>query len=515
MPLFTGWSPAGIAALVAIVGRHRPARPLRRAARPREPRARGDRGERGRRRARRRGQRPRRARGRWAPRVPSCSSSGLGLGVVSAVGGWGDRQRRAWARGSGPTTAPRAGTAARRRPQAVAPRRLGAGAGPPPPVPWGHARSPDPVRARLPRASARRLHRHHRPRRRPPPGRRLVPAGARRPDPAQQPPAASLVHRTCCGIPTSRCPSSTTPIRTAGWASPASWTRWSRTSAIAREDIVALAHRYHPEGPTASVDRPLPHPAAGDVPRPRHRHPRPPGGLTPCPRSGSASSSGRRRRPGRSSATPRCGPSGPAPPASGPGTTCYSIVGPWEGPILEGWSILAGWAQVTERASLGLMVGANTFRNPGLTAKLATTLDHLSGGRAVLGIGGAWFEPRARGVRDRLRVRVRRAPGPARRVRDAPAPAARRGAGHPRRTRLPDERTRWSRPLPVQATPADHDRRQRAEEDAADPRPVRRPVERQRHAPRSWRRPTPSCAGTARPSAATRRRSSARRPLTS
>lgn len=69
-----------------------------------------------------------------------------------------------------------------------------------------------------------------------------------------------------------------------------------------------------------------------------------------------------------------------------------SIVGPWEGPILEGWSILAGWAQVTSRATLGLMVGANTFRNPGLTVKLATTLDHLSGGRAVLGLGGAWFD---------------------------------------------------------------------------------------------------------------------------
>jgi alkanesulfonate monooxygenase SsuD/methylene tetrahydromethanopterin reductase-like flavin-dependent oxidoreductase (luciferase family) len=69
-----------------------------------------------------------------------------------------------------------------------------------------------------------------------------------------------------------------------------------------------------------------------------------------------------------------------------------SIVGPWEGPILEGWSILAAWAQVTERATLGLMVGANTFRNPGLTAKLATTLDHLSNGRAILGIGGAWFD---------------------------------------------------------------------------------------------------------------------------
>jgi alkanesulfonate monooxygenase SsuD/methylene tetrahydromethanopterin reductase-like flavin-dependent oxidoreductase (luciferase family) len=69
-----------------------------------------------------------------------------------------------------------------------------------------------------------------------------------------------------------------------------------------------------------------------------------------------------------------------------------AIDGPWQGPILEGWSVLAGWAQVTRRATLGLMVAANTFRNPGLTAKLATTLDHLSGGRAVLGIGGAWFE---------------------------------------------------------------------------------------------------------------------------
>lgn len=69
-----------------------------------------------------------------------------------------------------------------------------------------------------------------------------------------------------------------------------------------------------------------------------------------------------------------------------------AIVGPWEDPILEGWSVLAGWAQVTSRATLGLMVGANTFRNPGLTAKLATTLDHLSGGRAVLALGGAWFE---------------------------------------------------------------------------------------------------------------------------
>jgi F420-dependent oxidoreductase-like protein len=69
-----------------------------------------------------------------------------------------------------------------------------------------------------------------------------------------------------------------------------------------------------------------------------------------------------------------------------------AIVGPWQQPILEGWTTLAGLAAVTEKPTLGLMVGANTFRNPGLTAKLATTLDHISGGRAILGIGGAWFE---------------------------------------------------------------------------------------------------------------------------
>jgi F420-dependent oxidoreductase-like protein len=68
-----------------------------------------------------------------------------------------------------------------------------------------------------------------------------------------------------------------------------------------------------------------------------------------------------------------------------------AIVGPFEQPILEGWATLAALASVTDHSTLGLMVGANTFRNPGLTAKLATTLDHVSGGRAVLGIGGAWF----------------------------------------------------------------------------------------------------------------------------
>jgi F420-dependent oxidoreductase-like protein len=69
-----------------------------------------------------------------------------------------------------------------------------------------------------------------------------------------------------------------------------------------------------------------------------------------------------------------------------------AIFGPWEEPNFEGWSLLSALGPLTSRVRLGLMVGANTFRNPGLTAKLATTLDHVSDGRAVLGIGGAWFE---------------------------------------------------------------------------------------------------------------------------
>jgi F420-dependent oxidoreductase-like protein len=70
----------------------------------------------------------------------------------------------------------------------------------------------------------------------------------------------------------------------------------------------------------------------------------------------------------------------------------YPIVGSPEGPIFEGYLTLAAWAEATSRIRLGLMVGANTFRNPALVAKMITTLDHISGGRAWLGIGGAWFE---------------------------------------------------------------------------------------------------------------------------
>jgi alkanesulfonate monooxygenase SsuD/methylene tetrahydromethanopterin reductase-like flavin-dependent oxidoreductase (luciferase family) len=60
--------------------------------------------------------------------------------------------------------------------------------------------------------------------------------------------------------------------------------------------------------------------------------------------------------------------------------------------IHEGWTAVTAWAMATQRVKLGLMVTANTFRNPGLVAKMVTTLDHVSGGRAILGMGGAWFD---------------------------------------------------------------------------------------------------------------------------
>lgn len=70
----------------------------------------------------------------------------------------------------------------------------------------------------------------------------------------------------------------------------------------------------------------------------------------------------------------------------------YPIVGAVDGPIFESWMVLSAWSQVTSHIRLGLMVGANTFREPTLVAKTVTTLDHSSHGRAILGIGAAWFE---------------------------------------------------------------------------------------------------------------------------
>jgi F420-dependent oxidoreductase-like protein len=69
------------------------------------------------------------------------------------------------------------------------------------------------------------------------------------------------------------------------------------------------------------------------------------------------------------------------------------IAGPPVGPIFEAFMTLAGWASVTSRVALGPMVAANTFRNPAMLVKMTTTLDHMSHGRATLGLGAGWFEP--------------------------------------------------------------------------------------------------------------------------
>jgi F420-dependent oxidoreductase-like protein len=68
------------------------------------------------------------------------------------------------------------------------------------------------------------------------------------------------------------------------------------------------------------------------------------------------------------------------------------MVGPAEQEMLEGYGALSFMAAVTKRVSLGTMVTGVTYRLPGILIKAATTLDVLSGGRAYLGIGAAWFD---------------------------------------------------------------------------------------------------------------------------
>ena len=64
----------------------------------------------------------------------------------------------------------------------------------------------------------------------------------------------------------------------------------------------------------------------------------------------------------------------------------------WNKESLEGWSVVTAAAAMTHNLDLGLLVTGNVYRNPGLLAKMATTVDQISHGRYILGIGAGWFK---------------------------------------------------------------------------------------------------------------------------
>ena len=188
-----------------------------------------------------------------------------------------------------------------------------------------------------------------------------------------------------------------------------------------------------------------------------------------------------------------------------------SMIGPPEQDMLEAYTTLGYLAACTSRARLLTLVTGAVYRHPGILAKIVTTLDVLSGGRAWLGIGAAWNEEEARGLGMPFPPLAERFE----RLEEALRICLQMWAGRPvavPRQALPAGTAAESSAGRHGAAPADHDRRLGRAEDAAAGGALRaglQPVPRPGAGRASWT----CCGRTARQRAATTTRS--RRPASS